>query len=186
MKGATESGSLMPSAGKGWVEEERSECQSQVETEQGPLLAPGMTQCPKPTGGQNQCSADRALVAQHRCVVNRGQGWEECPVKGCGCPRAGKLSPITTCSLYPLSSLIHGLATGRFYLSENSHRKLRSFFFFLYWQQRKWSFFLFPKEEFLPITQRPQTAMEPEEEQDERRMDPWLRCGHQGRSVASV
>lgn len=46
-----ESGNLMPSAGKGRVEGESSECHSQVETEQGPLLAPGMTQCPAPTEG---------------------------------------------------------------------------------------------------------------------------------------
>lgn len=49
-QGAMESGSLMLSAGKGWVEEGSSECHSRVETEQGPLLAPGDDSMPDTNG----------------------------------------------------------------------------------------------------------------------------------------
>lgn len=124
-QGAMESGSLKPSAGKGCVEEESSECHSQVDTEQGPLLAPGMTQCPTPARGHNQCSADRTMAAQHRCVVNRGQGW-----KGLSGPReVWGTKPHHHLSSLP-SQVSHPLAGYRqIYLSENSHRKLRSFFF---------------------------------------------------------
>lgn len=84
--------------------------------------------------------------------------------------------PTTVCLPYPLSPLTHGLATGSFSLSENSHRKIE-IIFLLCWQQRKWPFFLFPTEEFLPIRQRPQTSTVLEEEQGRRQMDP--PCGHQ-------
>lgn len=61
--------------------------------------------------------------------------------------------PTTVCLPYPLSPLTHRLATGSFSLSENSHRKLRSFFccvgsrengHFSYFQRK--SFFLLDKD----------------------------------------
>lgn len=48
------------------------------------------------------------------------------PLEGLSVPHGGGLSPSLPVS--PLSPLTHGLATGSFPLSENSHRKLRSFF----------------------------------------------------------
>lgn len=111
---------------------------------------------------------------------NREQG--KYPGKGCQCPIGGGAKPITAHPPYPFSPLAHGLATGSVSLPEQPQKI--EIIFLLCWQQRKWPFFLFQMEEFLPIRQRPQTAMVPEEEQGRRQMDP--PCGHQRRSMASV
>lgn len=89
----------------------------------------------------------------------------------------------------PVSPLTHGLAAGSFSLSENSHRKLRSFFCCV-GSREKGHFSYFQLKSFFLLDKRPQTTTVPEEEQGRRQMDhphpPRPRCGHQGRSMATV
>lgn len=176
-----ESGDLLPSAGRGWMEAENYGCHRQVETEQGPGLAPGDSLVPNPN-----CRAQLVFSTQ-QWLPNTGM-WpagakvgENVPRRAVSAPWGAK--PITACLSYPLSPHTHGLASASFSLSENSHRKLRSFFCCV-GSRENGHFSPFPTEEFLPIRQKPQTSTVPEEEQGKRQMDP--PCGHQGRSMATV
>lgn len=154
------------------MEEESYGCHSQVETEQGTELG---------TRGRvsTQHQLEGTISAQHTeqwlpntGVWPAGNKLGRISLEGLLVPHGGGAKPITAHPPYPLSPLTHGLASGSVSLPEQPQKI--EIIFLLCWQQRKWPFFLFPTEEFLPIRQRPQTSTVLEKEQGRRQMDPPL------------